>query len=115
VKNIGYFGFYGQNDRFKYLYILLMQYTWGINMVEPLPRWIMRRYSVLWNKFNDKEFTHKQAIEALKEKDERVVSLCISDLKKYGWIYVRINPEDSRIRLYRLKSPERAVKEMKRQ
>lgn len=82
-------------------------------MTEPLPRWIMKRYSILWNKFKDKEFTHKQAIGALKEKDERVVSLCISDLKKYGWLEARLHPEDSRIRLYKLKGPEDAVKEMK--
>jgi hypothetical protein len=83
-------------------------------MIEPLPRWIMIRYSTLWNTFRSKEFTHKQATEALKEKDERVVSLCISDIKKYGWLEARLNPKDSRIRLYKLKSPEEAVKEMEK-
>ena len=74
-------------------------------MTQPLPRWIMKRYSILWNNFKNKEFTHKKATEALKEKDERVVSLCLSDIKKYGWLEVRLNPEDSRIRLYKLKGP----------
>lgn len=82
-------------------------------MTEPLPRWIMKRYSIVWNTLKSKEFTHKKAIKVLKEKDERVVSLFLSDLKKYGWLEVRLNPEDSRIRLYKLKSPEEAVKEMK--
>ena len=81
-------------------------------MIEPLPRWIMKRYSILWSKFKDKEFTHKQATDALKEKDERVVSLCISDLKKYGWLDAKLHPEDSRIRLYKLKNPEEATKEI---
>ena len=81
-------------------------------MVEPLPRWIMKRYSTLWNKFGSKEFTHKQATEALKEKDGRVVSLCISDLKKYGWLKAKFDSQDSRIRIYKLKGPEEAVKEM---
>lgn len=81
-------------------------------MTQPLPRWIMKRYSILWNKFKNKEFTHKQAIEVLKEKDERVVSLFLSDLKKYGWLEVRLDPEDSRIRLYKLKNPEEATKEI---
>ena len=81
-------------------------------MVEPLPRWIMKRYSTLWTKFRSKEFTHKQATEILKEKDERVVSLCISDLKKYGWLTVKLDTQDSRIRIYKLKEPEEAVKEM---
>jgi|TARA_B100002003_G_scaffold221149_1_gene223945 hypothetical protein len=82
-------------------------------MTEPLPRWIMKRYSLLWNKFKDKEFTHKKSSKILKEKDKRVVSLFLSDLKKYGWLEVRLNPQDSRIRLYKLKSPENAVKEIK--
>ena len=72
----------------------------------------MKRYSILWSKFKDKEFTHKQATDALKEKDERVVSLCISDLKKYGWLEAKLHPEDSRIRLYKLKNPEEATKEI---
>ena len=82
-------------------------------MVEPLPRWIMTRYSIRWNTVKNKECTHKQATEALKEKDERVVSLCLSDIKKYGWLEVRLNPEAARIRLYKLKRTEDAVKEMK--
>ena len=81
-------------------------------MTEPLPRWIMKRYSILWSKFKEKEFTHKQARDVLKEKDERVVSLFLSDLKKYGWLEVRLDPNDSRIRLYKLKCPEEAVKEI---
>ena len=83
-------------------------------MTEPLPRWIMKRYSILWNKFRSKEFTHKQAVEALKEKDERVVSLSISDLKKYGWLKAKLDSQDSRIRIYKLKGPEEAVKEMEK-
>ena len=81
-------------------------------MTDPLPRWIMKRYSILWNKFRSKEFTHKQAVEALKERDERVVSLSISDLKKYGWLKAKLDSQDSRIRIYKLKEPEEAVKEM---
>jgi len=81
-------------------------------MTQPLPKWIMKRYSILWSRFKEKEFTHKQATDVLKEKDERVVSLFLSDLKKYGWLEVRLDPNDSRIRLYKLKSPEKATKEI---
>jgi len=81
-------------------------------MTEPLPRWIMKRYSVVWNALKNEEFTHKKAIEILKEKDDRNVSLFLSDLKKYGWLEVKLDPQDTRIRLYKLKSPENAVKEM---
>ena len=71
-----------------------------------------KRYSMFWNKFRSEGFTHKQAAEVLKEKDEWVVSLCISDLKKYCWLD-RLDFEDSRLRLYTLKGPEEAVKGMK--
>jgi hypothetical protein len=81
-------------------------------MADPLPRWIMKRYSSLWNKFKGKEFTHKKAIEVLNEKDGRMVSLFLSDLKKYGWLEVSLDPKDSRIRIYKLKKPGDAVAEM---
>ena len=89
-----------------------MLYTLEFTMTEPLPRWIMKRYSVVWNALKNEEFTHKKAIEILKEKDDRNVSLFLSDLKKYGWLEVKLDPQDTRIRLYKLKSPENAVKEM---
>ena len=36
----------------------------------------------------------------------------LSDLKKYGWLEVNLDPNDSRIRVYKLKEPNNAVKEM---
>ena len=80
-------------------------------MTEPLSKWIMRRYSKLWNTFQDKEFDHEQASKALG--DDKMVSVILSDLKKAGWLEIRLHPEDSRKRIYRLKNPETAVKEIK--
>lgn len=79
-------------------------------MTLPLAKWIMKRYSILWNKFKNKEFTHEEASGALK--DKKMISVILSDLKKAGWITVKLHPEDSRKRIYRLKSPEEATKEM---
>ena len=45
-------------------------------------------------------FTHEREVNAM------------LDLKKYGWLTVGLDPDDSRIRLYRLKEPNDAVKEM---
>lgn len=82
-------------------------------MTSPLPKWIMHRYAILWDKFKTKEFSHQQACNKLKANKE-VVSVLISDLKKAGWIEVELNPKDTRKRLYKLKSPDKALREMVR-
>jgi hypothetical protein len=73
----------------------------------------MKRYSLLWRKFGEKEFSHQEACRLLQD-DRDFVSLILSDLKKAQWLGVRINPQDSRKRLYRLISPEEAVKGMEK-
>jgi type I restriction enzyme M protein len=80
-------------------------------MTNPLPKWIQNRYAVLWAKFRDKPFTHEQAVKTLNDK-EGVVSVFMSDLKRAGWLEVILSKEDTRIRLYKLKEPNQAIKEM---
>jgi len=41
-----------------------------------------------------------------------MISIILSDLKKAGWLEVRLDPNDSRKRLYKLISPEDALKEI---
>lgn len=77
----------------------------------PLPKWLMKRYAMLWQAFGEKEFQHSEACHAL-QNDREFVSLILSDLKKAQWLEVRINPQDSRKRVYRLISPEQAVEGM---
>ena len=81
-------------------------------MVEPLPKWIMRAYSKLWVKFRNKEFTYNSAYKLLDKR--KTTSLILSELKKSGWIKIRINPTDSRKRIYKLIKPEEAVKAISR-
>jgi len=79
-------------------------------MSKPLPKWIMKKYSVLWAKFRDKEFNHSTAFEELNE--DSMTSIALSELRKNGWLDIQLDPLDARKRLYRLKSPEAAVREM---
>lgn len=79
-------------------------------MTDPLPKWIMQRYSKLWNKFKNKEFDYDQASKALNK--DKMMSVILSDLKKAGWVEIKLHPKDSRKRIYKLKSPEDAIKEM---
>jgi len=69
----------------------------------------MKHYSKLWIKLKDKQFTHKQADDLLKITNTSIV---LSRLKKYGWLELSLDPEDSRKRLYKLKKPNIAVEEI---
>jgi len=80
-------------------------------MLVPLPKWLMKRYAILWCKFNESEFDHEQACGAF-EKDGELVSLFLSEMKKRGWLEVKINPHDTRKRVYKLISPNEAVLNM---
>ena len=81
-------------------------------MTKPLPKWLMERYSVLWKKFGENEFEHDDASKLLKEEKDRLVSVVLSDLKKHGWLTVKLHPDDSRKRIYKLKNPENAIREI---
>jgi hypothetical protein len=60
-------------------------------MIEPLPKWIMKAYSKLRTKFKNKEFNHEDASKTLN--DDKVFSIILSDLKKAGWLEVRLDPK----------------------
>nr|MBA4404792.1 hypothetical protein [Nanoarchaeum sp.] len=79
-------------------------------MALPLPKWIMQRYSILWNTFQDKEFDHDAASNVLN--NEKTVSIAISKLKKNNWLEIKLDETDGRKRVYKLKSPEQAITEM---
>ena len=49
-------------------------------MTNPLPKWIQKRYAILWKRFKDKEFTFEEAEEILP--DDKGVHMFFSDLRK---------------------------------
>jgi len=81
-------------------------------MVEPLPKWIMKRYAKLWKSFSSKDFNFEKSVQVLKE-DNRIIAIILSNLKKTGWISTRKDPTHPRKRIYNLKNPEDAVRNMK--
>jgi type I restriction enzyme M protein len=81
-------------------------------MTRPLPKWIMYRYSLLWNKFRDKEFNHDTAFEILNK--DKMISITLSELKQNGWLEMKLDPNDARKRVYKLKSPDHAIEEMEK-
>ncbi len=74
--------------------------------VQLLPKWVMRRYLVLWDSFKNKEFGFDEALRILsnlpKPDDKKIVALFLSELRKAGWLEVKFDPEDARRRKYRL-------------
>ncbi|UCD03651.1 MAG: hypothetical protein JSW73_03865 [Candidatus Woesearchaeota archaeon] len=79
-------------------------------MTNPVPKWIMLSYSSLWNHFQDREFDHESSAKIIDNK--QMVSIILSKLRKAGWLEVKLDPEDSRKRIYKLKSPTKIIEEM---
>ena len=73
----------------------------------------MQCYSALWNKFKDNEFNHEEAFKTLNK--DKMLSIVLSELRQAGWLEMKLSPEDARKRIYKLKSPDQAVKEMEKQ
>lgn len=72
-----------------------------------IPEWLKKRHKLLWDSFQSDSFRFEDAAEVLSAKihdDERQVNAILSELRKKGWLKVTFDPEDSRKRIYELKS-----------
>jgi type I restriction enzyme M protein len=79
-----------------------------------LPTWIEKRYKYLWEDFKESSFRFEDAAKTLKDKmrdEERQVNVFLSELRKGGWLEVKLDPEDARKRIYKLKSSEEIISE----
>jgi DNA-binding MarR family transcriptional regulator len=76
-------------------------------MTKHLPEWIMIRYSKLWSKFKEKEFTREQAEKTIPS--DSAIAVFFSELKKAGWIEMKMSQEDARKTVYKLKDPTKAI------
>ena len=78
-------------------------------MVEHLPEWIVKRYSRLWFRFKEKEFTKEQAEKVLGT--DNAMAVFLSDLRKAGWMEIKMSQEDARKTIYKLKEPTKTFME----
>lgn len=78
-------------------------------MINPIPKWVWKRYALLWKKFGDKPFTFEQAQKELKHLDRNTVSVMFNELKNAGWISVSLDEKDTRKRVYNLMNPIKVV------
>jgi hypothetical protein len=81
-------------------------------MTEPLPKWLMKRYSMLWRDTRGSPFTHEDA-QAILRLSEGLTSAVLSELRKAGWLSAEMDPNDTRKRIYTIIGPEDAVKAMR--
>lgn len=81
-------------------------------MTEPLPKWLMKKYALLWNKFGNNPFTQKEVSATLKENDFKLISVILSELSRAGWIKAKRKEDDARKKEYHLIGPLQAVNEM---
>ena len=77
-----------------------------------MPKWLTKRYAMLWNDLKDNKFEFNEAKEKLNETDNKRLSVILSDIKKHGWIEIELHPKSSRKRLYKLKSPKQVMLEI---
>lgn len=82
-------------------------------MVNPIPKWVWKRYAKLWQKFKDKPFTFEQAQKELKHLDRNLISVMFNELKTAGWIAVNLDEKDTRKRVYTLLNPITIVESVK--
>jgi DNA-binding MarR family transcriptional regulator len=78
---------------------------------EPLPKWIMRRYALLYKKFDNKKFTLEEGREAIKE-ETKIMLVLMSRLRKAGWINVEFDTQDARKRFYTLRPLDQVMEMM---
>jgi len=81
-------------------------------VTEPMPKWLTKRYAILWMKMKDRKFEFEEAKQILNEDSDKRLSVILSDFRKNGWLEVELHPESSRKRLYKLKSPTEAIQEI---
>ena len=80
-----------------------------------LPKWLDTRYNMLWDAFKEANFSMEDAIKVLEERNKdkkEEITVFISELKKAGLLKVELDPNDSRKRIYTLKSKDAIIVEL---
>ena len=79
-------------------------------MTKHIPEWILRRYALLWRRLGEKEFTKETALKEIGK--DSAAAVVLSELRKSGWMKIKINEDDARKNIYQLKDPKKAIMEI---
>ncbi|MBW2078266.1 MAG: N-6 DNA methylase [Deltaproteobacteria bacterium] len=80
-----------------------------------IPNWLEKRHDTLWEAFRHSAFRFEDAVIVLKEKNqdsEDQVNVFLAELRKKGWLTVEFALEDTRKRIYKLKSKDEIISEL---
>jgi type I restriction enzyme M protein len=84
--------------------------------VSKLKKWVENRYEVLWKHFEKDPFRADEALEVLSAHKDTAgssdqLNIALSELRKAGFLEVKLDPKDARKRIYTLKSKEDVISE----
>lgn len=71
-------------------------------MVEPIPKNLQKKISLLYYKYKNEKFTFQEAMDTLGQ-NNRYTGQILPSLEKAGWIDKKRNSEDGRRRIYQIK------------
>jgi len=77
-------------------------------MVSSLPRNLLEKFARLYAERGTSEFRFQEAEEILGE-TEKYVGQILPNLVKAGWLEKKVDPEDSRRKIYRIVDPDRIL------
>lgn len=80
-----------------------------------IPRWLETRYKILWDSFGSFPFGLEDAVRVLEEKNKdrrEEVPVFLSELRKAGWLSMKLDPNDARKSVYVLKSRKEMIGEL---
>lgn len=81
-------------------------------MAEPIPKWLFLRYVKIWAEKKNDRFDYDEVRRLLNEKDDRTLSVILSDLRKSGWLEIALDPNNARKRTYKLKHIQDIIEEI---
>jgi len=79
-----------------------------------LPKWLDKRYEILWEAFQSNSFRVEDASAILKEKlddSEEQINVILSEQRKKGMLKVEFDPADARKRIYQLQDRKKIISE----
>lgn len=83
-------------------------------MPKQINEWLDKRHEVLWKKFQGNDVTGdeiKKVLMDIGKVDENSVPVILSELKKKGLIETKLDPNDSRKRIYQIKPMQDVLKD----
>ena len=81
-------------------------------MAKPIPKWVQERVSKLYKEYDNQELSFEMIKNVLTLDDRNTISVFLNELRKAGWMEVKLNPKDSRKRIYALKDPKKIMMEI---